>query len=191
MDGSPGRRRFAARCLLMVVGAFHLGAARGEPGTPTEYEVKAVFIYNFARYMQWPDASMPEARKTFVIGLIGKDPFGQALDDAVRDQSVQGRRIVVKRFDGLEDVGGCDILFISASEKGNLKRILAVVRTAPVLTVGDMERFAEAGGMINLTTEESRVRFEMNIEAVERVGLKASSHLLRLARIVNGTSGAK
>ena len=157
---------------------------RADSTTPTEYEVKAAFIYNFAKYVRWPEASTSEARKPFVIGVIGRDPFGQALDDAIRGQSLQGRAVSVKRFGKVEEIADCDILFISSSEKNNLPRILEVLHEAPVLTIGDMDRFAERGGMINLTTEEKRVRFEINVEAAERAGLKPGSQLLRLARIV-------
>jgi hypothetical protein len=187
MSGSA--RPFAACFYLLGAGAFCLGAAHAEPTVPTEYEVKAAFIYNFAKYIRWPEGS--EAKKTFRIGLIGKDPFGRILDDAVRDQSVEGRPIVLRRFESVEEVADCDILFIGASEKDNLKRILEVARKAPVLTVADMDQFAELGGMINLTTEERRVRFEMNVEAAERAGLKPGSKLLRLARIVSGPQGAR
>ena len=90
----------------------------------------------------------------------------------------------MKRFGKVEEVADCDILFISSSERNNLQRILEVLHTAPVLTIGDMDRFAERGGMINLTTEEKRVRFEINVEAAERAGLRPGSQLLRLARIV-------
>jgi hypothetical protein len=158
---------------------------RADPPAPTEYEVKAAFIYNFAKYVRWPEASTSETGKPFVIGVIGRDPFGQVLDDAVRGQSLQGRAVSVKRFGKLDEVGDCDLLFISSSEKSNLQRILEVLHKAPVLTIGDMDRFADRGGMINLTTEEKRVRFEINVEAAERAGLKPGSQLLRLARIVS------
>jgi hypothetical protein len=170
--------------LLVVTGHFHNTAAYEDSTTPPEYAVKAAFIYNFAKYIQWPAASASEAKKPFVIGIIGKDPFGQAIDDAMRGLSMQDRTVVVRRLTGIDDVTACSILFISSTEKNNLQRILDVLRKAPVLTVGDMDQFAERGGMINLTTEENRVRFEINVEAIERVGMKPGSHLLRLARIV-------
>jgi hypothetical protein len=171
--------------LSVVAGGLCSAPVRADSTTPTEYEVKAAFIYNFAKYVRWPEASTSETTKPFVIGVIGRDPFGQALDDAIRGQSLQGRAVSVKRFGTVEEVADCDILFISSSEKNNLPRILEVLHRAPVLTIGDMDRFAERGGMINLTTEEARVRFEINVEAAERAGLKPGSQLLRLARIVS------
>jgi YfiR/HmsC-like len=177
-------RRIASYLLSLVVGGLCFAPVRGDPTTPSEYEVKAAFIYNFAKYVSWPEASTSEKKKPFVIGVIGKDPFGQALDAAMRGRSVEGRAVFVERYGKVEEVADCDILFISSSEKNNLHRILEALHKAPVLTVGDMDQFAERGGMINLTTEEKRVRFEINVEAAERAGLKPGSQLLRLARIV-------
>jgi len=170
--------------LSIAAGGLCSALVRADSTTPTEYEVKAAFIYNFAKYVRWPEASTSETGKPFVIGVIGRDPFGQALDDAIRGQSLQGRAVFVKRFGKVEEVADCDILFISSSERNNLQRIIEVLHKAPVLTIGDMDRFAERGGMINLTTEEKRVRFEINVEAAERAGLRPGSQLLRLARIV-------
>src|SRR5713226_5324723 len=153
-----------------------------ETRSPTEYEVKAAFIYNFARYIQWPKES--PTNTPFVIGVIGKDPFGVALDDAILGQKIQGRPVVIKRFTNIDNVANCDILFVCASESGRLQQIFGALHQAPVLTIGDVDQFAERGGMINLTTEDKRIRFEMNVQAIGRSGLKAGSQLLRLARIV-------
>ncbi len=169
--------------LIAAVGLLATAAARPEARTPTEYEVKAAFIYNFARYVQWPGGS--EQNKPFVIGVIGKDPFGPVLDDVVRGQSVQGRAVVVRRFQKIEHITNCDMLFVSGPESDHLQRIFDALDSAPVLTVGDMDKFAELGGMINLITEDNHIRFEMNVQAIERSGLKAGSQLLKLAKIVN------
>jgi hypothetical protein len=182
--GQRGKWHRVALYFLSIVGGLYFAPVRGDSATPTEYEVKAAFIYNLAKYIHWPEASTPAIKKPFVIGVIGKDPFGQALDNAMRGQSLQSRAVFVRRFSKVEDLADCDVLFISSSEKNNLERIVEGLRKAPVLTISDMDQFAERGGMINLTTEEKRVRFEINVEAAERAGLKPSSHLLRLARIV-------
>ncbi len=166
------------RTLLLLLIATGLSAA-----TPTEYEVKAAFIYNFTKYVQWPPPGS-NADEPFVIGVLGKDPFGLALDEVMGGQSVQRRVIVVRRFSRIEDAAKSHVLFVCASERPHLRRIFEALRNAPVLTVGDMGRFAELGGMINLTTEENRVRFEMNPNAIQRAGLKAGSPLFRLGRIV-------
>jgi hypothetical protein len=180
--------RHVALGLFAFVVAGPVGPARAQSATLAEHELKAAFVFNFARYMRWPapaDADADaEAGKPFVIGLIGKDPFGAALDDVVRGQNVGGRAVVVRRFAGIDEVVNCDILFVGSSERGNLQAILAALRKAPVLTVSDMDRFAERGGMIGLFTEASRVRFAINADAIQRAGLTPGSQLLRLARIV-------
>lgn len=168
------------RLLAIVISVSLCAPVRLAAATPTEYEVKAAFLYNFAKYVQWP----PSPRQMFVIGVLGKDPFGPVLDEVMSGQSVQRRAIAVRRFERIEDVSGSDILFVSSSERRNLRAILAAMQRAPVLTVADMDQFAELGGMINLTTEENHVRFEMNPDAFRRAGLKAGSQLYRLARIV-------
>ncbi len=190
--GSQSKRRldrwspaWRVHCLVVIAAArLWVAPASADTRPPTEYEMKAVFIYNFAKYIQWPGLATPETEKPFVVGLIGKDPFGPVLDDVMRGQRVQNRAVVVRRFATVHEVVNCDILFVGSSEQANLQRIFEALRRAPVLTVGDMDHFAERGGMINLTTEENRIRFEINMEAIGRSGLKAGSQLLRLARLV-------
>jgi hypothetical protein len=178
----PTRRRLLALVIAACLCAPALAAA-----TPTEYEVKAAFLYNFAKYVQWP---APQ-RSTLVIGVLGKDPFGPLLDEVMEGQSVQRRSVVIRRFARIEDVSGADILFVCSSERGNLPAIFAALQRRPVLTVADMDQFPELGGMINLTTEEKHVRFEMNPDAIRRAGLKAGSQLYRLARIVKEKPAGK
>lgn len=175
--------------LFLVLAAMHAAAALGQPAEPAEYEVKAAFLYNFARYVKWPDKPAGEPGNAFVIGIIGTDPFGKTLDQMMQGKSIQGRAIVVRRYLKADEATGCDMLFISASEKDNLAKIFAMLRDAPVLTVGDMPQFAQRGGMINLVVHEKRVQFEVNIAAAERAGLTPGSQLLRLAKIVAEVKG--
>jgi hypothetical protein len=175
--------------VLLVAAGLHAPPHLSAAG-PTEYEVKAAFIYNFAKYVQWP-SSAADSTGPVVIAVIGKDPFGSILDDVMSGQTVGRRTIVIRRFQRIDDVAACNILFISSSERPNVQRIFDVLRHAPVLTIGDMDRFAEQGGMINLFAENNRIRFEMNLDAMQRVGLKAGSQLYRLARIVNESPPAR
>jgi hypothetical protein len=163
-----------------------LGLAQLAAAATAEYRLKAAFLFKFATYVRWPASTDAATDKPFVIGIIGSDPFGSALDDVVRPQKVQGRPIAIRRLNRPEEALNCHLVFVSASEETNLTRILAFLRGAPVLTVSDLDRFAENGGMIGLiTTEDNRIRFDINNAAVERAGLKASSQLLQLARIVD------
>jgi hypothetical protein len=150
-----------------------------------EYRVKAAFLYKFATYIRWPASAAGDATAPFVIGVLGRDPFGTSLSDVVRGQTVRGRVIRVRALRRPEEALECDLIFVSSSEKGNLREIFAVLRGAPVLTVGDTDHFAEHGGMIGLaTTVDQRIHFDINKAAIERNGLLASSQLLQLARIV-------
>ncbi len=177
-------RRRVVLCALTLALASWLVEARGDGSAP-EYQLKAAFIYKFATYIRWPATSSADATTPFVIGVIGKDPFGPALDDVVQGQRAQGRIIVIRRLRRLAEAVRCELLFVSSSERGNLREIFAAVRGASVLTVGDMDQFAERGGMINLvTTEGHHIHFDINKGAIDRAGLKAPSQLLGLARIV-------
>jgi hypothetical protein len=152
---------------------------------PTEYEVKAVYLYNLARFIEWPAETPAPAGDQVVIGVIGDDPFGPLLDEIVRDKAVpEDQRLMVRRFTSLEEVVNADILFISSSEAERLPQILKALEGSSILTVGEMDRFAERGGMIALKLEDKKVRFDINLEAARRARLKLSSHLLKLARIV-------
>ena len=147
-----------------------------------EYEIKAAFLYNFAKFVEWPKESFQGNQSPLVLGILGKDPFGKALD-SLNGKSVGGREFVVKRFSGLETLEPCHILFVTGPEQVHLARILKKVESLNVLTVSDIKGFCPAGGTIALFVEEKQVRFEVNVDAVQRTGLKLSSQLLKLARI--------
>ena len=178
-SGSAAKRLHALGLLLVLLATPLQAAAQ-----PSEYELKAIFVYKLATYISWPP-SAADARRPFVIAILGRDPFGRIIDDVVRGENVNGRRVLVKRVSRAEEALECDVLFVSSSEKSNVARILQEVRDAPVLTVADMDQFAQAGGMINLVNDQRRIRFEVNVSAIDRAGFKAASQLLALARIVD------
>jgi len=150
-----------------------------------EYQVKAIFLFNFVQFVTWPAAAFPDRRTPIIIGILGDDPFGPFLEDAVRGEVIDGRPLTIKRFQGVEEVIDSHILFISKSETGRLSQILAAVRGHNILTVGETEAFAHQGGVINFITVGNKVRYEINVEAAERAHLDISSKLLRLAKIVD------
>jgi hypothetical protein len=180
-----------ARMLLMagwmLYGAFD-GLAQDSPHD--EYEVKAEFLPLFTQFVKWPSESFADTNAPLVIGVLGDDPFGAALDRAVKNQnSTGGRRLVIKRARDVESIATCHLLFVSKSEKDQIDRILAVMaqRGRAVLTVGDVEGFASRGGTINFVLQGKKVRFEINREAAGRRGLIISWELLNLAQIVPAT----
>ena len=168
-----------AACLLAT------GVRAADEPRPSEYEVKAAFLFHFARLTEWPRTTLPEGRP-FVVAVLGHDPFGPALDRVLEKQSAHGRPLEIHRASSLEELPAtAHIVFVGASERVEDARILRHFRGRPVLTVGEREGFCEAGGIVNfLVTAEGRVRFEINLRAAEASGLKVSSQVLKLARIV-------
>lgn len=182
--GSAGRAAAVAVVVVLWLCVAVPGLAAEDEAVTREYEVKAAFLYNFATFIEWPKGAVPDAGDTFVIGVFGEDPFGAVLDAIAASKTVQGKRIVVRRFTAIEDYMPCHILFVARSEHKRLAEILERLAGAPVLIVGENAGFAETGGIVNLVIEDNKVRFEINQNAAQRAGLKISSKLLRLARIV-------
>ena len=154
-----------------------------ETALSREYLVKAACVYNFAKFVEWPSEAFPDHQGPIVLSILGKDPFGASLE-SIRGKPVMSRKLEIRRVDRIEDLQRCHILFISESEKENLSQIFVKVSDWPVLTVSDMEGFAQRGGIINFITVEKKIRFEINVDAAERSGPRISSKLLRLAKIV-------
>ena len=148
---------------------------------PTEYEVKAAYLYNFGKFVQWPQKAAANDSGSFPICVLGQDPFGKALDSAIVGESINGKNVVARRIAKAEEAANCRVLFISSSESSELGRILSALDDASLLTVSDMPDFAQRGGMIHLLLQDQKVRFEVNLDAARRVGLTLSSQLLKLA----------
>ena len=168
--------------LLLAVLQFGGGARAAEPSR--EYQLKAVFLFNFAQFAEWPPESFADKDAPLVIGILGADPFGNFLTEMVRDEVVRGRRLVVERYQKLEEIKTCHILFISQSKAGELDQILEALKAKPVLTVSDIANSALRGVMIRFITEQNKIRFRINVEAVKASNLSLSSKLLRSAEIV-------
>jgi hypothetical protein len=174
------------RVALALLTAAVIGACCWSPASAalasSEYQVKAAFLYNFLKFVEWPADGL-NSPTTICVGILGRDPFDDALE-SVKGKSAKGRKVVVVHFRTLEEVKGCDLLFICASEKGRLGQILKHAHNSRMLTVADQDGFCEAGGMINLVFVKSRVGFEVNVAAATRAKLRISSQLLKLARNV-------
>jgi hypothetical protein len=149
-----------------------------------EYQVKAVFLFNVAQFVEWPPQAFPDSVAPVVIGVLGNDPFGAFLDETVRGEQLGGRALEIRRYRRVEDLSDCQILFISQSERDRMNEIRARLRTQPILIVSDVDGFAEGGGMMGLFTDRKRVRIRINLQAVQAAGLTISSKLLRVADVV-------
>ena len=150
----------------------------------TEYQLKAVFLFNFVQFVDWPAAAARDSQLPLVIGIVGEDPFGTFLDETVRGERLGARPIQVRRYRQITDIEECNILFISRSENERLPEILAALKIRPVLTVSDGNAFVNQGGMIQFVTDKNRIRLRINLEAAQAANLTISSKLLRVAEVV-------
>jgi len=157
------------------------------PQVAYEYQVKAVFLYNFANFIRWPSSAFSNRYAPFRICIIGDDPFREELDIAVEDEKIGRHSVKVKRLNSMIKINTCKILFISQSKQAYVTRILNYIKrySYPILTVSDIDDFAIQGGMIQFYKRGRRIRFYINPDSLKKVGLHASANLLRLARIVH------
>ncbi len=169
--------------ILLVCSFSHVCAEERKAG---EYEVKALFLYNFINFIDWPADSSFNSSSTVNICIIGEDPFGESLDD-IRGETAKGKKLAIKFYRPYDEPKGCHLLFIPAAEKNHTGHILRSIRETGVLTVADSEEAARQGAVIGFYIEQKKVRFAVNMEAVRRSGLKISAKLLKLARIVRST----
>jgi YfiR/HmsC-like len=176
---------------IALSGAPEAFAQASDASDSSEYLIKAGFIYNFAKFVDWPSAAFAQPDSPIVIGILGTDPFGNLIDRIIENKKIGARGLVVKRLKwgtDLKELKECKILFVGASEKAHLDDLLQIVKTLPILTVGEAPGFAERGGVIRFVLEDNRVRFEINVEAAHQADLTISSRLLTLARIIQQTT---
>ena len=174
-------RRGAALALFLSWGVLGFTPALA---APTPSQVEAVFLFNFSQFVEWPPKVFPDAQSAMVIGVLGSDPFGSALDEVVRDEVVNGRKLTVRRFRSVEEVADCHILFIGRSEGDRVAEILARLKGRSILTVSELDGFAKQGGVIRFVLVDNKIRLHINLEAARAVGLTISSKLLRPSQIV-------
>jgi hypothetical protein len=165
-----------ALVLLPVLGA--------QVSKPTDYDVKAVYLYNFGRFVEWPGNATASSGDSFTICILGQDPFGAALDATFAGETIGGKSIAARRIATPQESGNCQILFVSAAEETRLLKIIETLDKEAILTVSDMPQFSQKGGMIQFVLEGKKVRFEVNLTAVRHAGLTLSSELLKVATTV-------
>src|SRR5207247_10659998 len=195
LRGGSADARHGLRTLLRVTASILalsiVGASSAAPATKvlSEYDVKAAFLFNFAHFVEWPAEAFADTRAPFTIGILGTDPFGSSLDQIVTDESIGAHALRVRRFQSPQDIDSCQILFISQSERGHLREVVAKLQGQRILTVGDMKDFAKQAGMIGFVTAQNRLRLQINLGAAKDSQLKISSQLLRQAEIVGRRGG--
>jgi hypothetical protein len=158
--------------------------SRSQQARPAEYAVKATYLYNFAKFVQWPSQVAAVKDDPFAICVLGQDPFGSALDATLAGETIAGKAVVAKRISKPQDGMDCRIVFISSSEQSRLRETLVTLDKTGVLTVSDMPDFSRRGGMIQFVLDGSRVRFEINLATASGAGLTLSSELLKVASVV-------
>lgn len=163
-----------------------LAAADAQISKPEEFQVKAAYLYNFGKFISWPGS---KSGTSFPICVLGRDPFGSALDTTIAGDSIDDKKLVVKRISSTHEADDCRILFVSSSEATALKEILLSVQKLPVATVSDIPGFVNQGGMIEFVLRENRVKFKVNLAAARQSGLALSSQLLKVAVEVRDTQG--
>jgi hypothetical protein len=173
--------------LLLAAGILALQVSpSGLAQTPAanEFQIEAVFLFNFTQFVIWPSTAFADANDPFVICVLGEDRFGAYLDDTIRGEKVAERSMVVKRYRRVEDIDVCHILYISKSEATKIREVLARLQGRSVLSVSDADRFGRDGGMIRFVVEHNHVRLRINLQAAKAAGLTISSKLLRVVDIV-------
>jgi hypothetical protein len=148
---------------------------------PNEYALKSVFLYNFCHFIEWPNSAFNSPNEPLIIGVIGQDPFGSLLKEAVQGETYHGRPIQIEHYRSPKEIKHCHLLFIGRDENPQLPTILDAVASKSVVTVGETDDFLERGGMITLPAERNRVRLRINANALRAASLDVSSKLLRVA----------
>ncbi len=181
------RRLLCAATIVATILAFPCRRVAAQDAPPTEYQLKAAFLFNFAKFVDWPPSSFATPGAPFSICIFGDDPFGGAIDSTLKGQSIRGRAVSIQRVQELTQLRHCQVAFVASSEQHHLHEILQSVRGASVLLVGESPGFAAAGGAIQFQMDDNHVRFSINPDAAERAGLRVSWKLLSLATIVHGS----
>ena len=154
---------------------------RAQSSQPTEPQLKAAFLYNFAKFTDWPSNAFTTAESPFVIGIFGDNPFGKDLEQAVVGKKISEHPMTIRMFRTTTDITNCHLLFINPAEKASFPKVIEALRGSAVLTVSETDDFITAGGMINFVKQANKIRFQINDETAKEARLKISSRLLGLA----------
>ena len=183
-----GRHLAIGGLALLALLAPAIGVAATAPPS-AEYQIKAVFLFNFTQFVDGPAPAFADPKTPLVIGILGEDPFGSYLDELVQGEKVGGRPMIIRRFRRGEAIDTCHILFIGRTETAHSNQTMLSLRGRSILTVGDADAFSRQGGMVRFVTEGGKIRLRINVEAAKAGGLTISSKILRSATIVTETKG--
>jgi len=179
-----GRRAFFCGLLMMGVGTFVSVAQEPQAAEP---QIKAAFLINFPKYVDWPAEAFAATNSPIVIAVLGETPVAEALQRLIMDRTINGRGLLLRRLAAREEIGACHVLFITAAELQRSPNLLAKPRPS-VLTVGESDNFLESGGVINLARRSQKIALEVNVPAAENAGIKISSKLLNISTVMKGKS---
>jgi hypothetical protein len=185
------RRRVYPLLVLLLLLAPAARSFAADPQTLTEYQIKAGFFFNFTRFVDWPESAFVSTSSPILVCVLGETPLTDLLTDVALGKVVNGRAVSIRRVKASDDLRRCNLLFISAEEERHTAEILASVKKTNTLTVGETPGFAQAGGMINFSIQENKVKLELNLEATTRAGLKVNSKLIAVSRLVSHNSVAE
>ena len=172
--------------MLTVFLSLAFAARGGMPAEYREYQVKAIWMLNFTRYVDWPASTFATKEAPCIVGVLGKDPFGDELEAAFMKKAVKGRPFVLRRVNRDTEVSACHMLFVPAAERRTWRDMQATMSKAPVLTIGEADGFLDQGGIINFLIKDASIAFEIDLRAAQRAGIKFDANLLKIAAKVKG-----
>ena len=155
------------------------------PQINAEYKLKAAFLYNFTRFVEWPENAFSSTTSPVIIGIIGEDPFGAFIDELVSNEKIGNRSIIIRRFKGVTDIANCHILYICYQQTEKIAAVLSTASNKGILTIADAPPFTRMGGMVQFYTDKNKIRMQINNGAAKRAGLNISTKLLSVAKVVN------
>jgi len=177
-------RAGTVRLAVLAAALIQPLSASPQDDPPLEYKVKAAFLYNFARFTEWPAEKFESEDSPLVIGIVGEDPFGEHFDKLVKDKKIGNRPVRLRRLKEIAEAVDCHVLFVGGLGREEVEKLFEKLGDRPVLTVGERPKFAHSHGVINFVIEDEKVRFEINPGRAKQRGLKISSRVLQLAKIV-------
>ena len=170
--------------MLVVCASLCGGSLASQPPGLTEPEIKAGFLFNFTKFVEWPEGTFADSSAPIILGVVGENPFGSLLTETAAGKSVNGRPVVVRQFKEGQDLRSCQVLFVVSTDKKHIAQTLGMLRGSRVLTVGEGSSFTQSGGMIAFLVEGNRVRLEIDLQTASEAHLKISAKVIAVARLV-------